>query len=87
MKLNATAALNKYKAEWTTRYEVNSTVRKLNEKLVILRKTRIKELRNSKNDTESAKIHSRYDDEIKFIDYLLYLINLDYYEIMGKLKR
>lgn len=87
MKLSATGALNKYKASWTTRHEVNSTVRQLNEKLVLLRKTRNKELRNAKTEIETAKVHSRYDDEIKFIDYLLYLINLEYYEIMGKLKR
>jgi hypothetical protein len=86
MKRSVTAALNKYKATWTTRYEVNSTIRQLKDKLVILQKTRNKEIRKANTETEKAKVRSRYDDEIKYYDYLLYCINLDYYDIIGKLK-
>ncbi|UYE98953.1 hypothetical protein XbC2_558 [Xanthomonas phage XbC2] len=78
--------MNKYKASWTTRHEVNSTIQQLKDKLVLLQKTRNKELRNAKTETEKAKVRSRYDDEIKYYDYLLYLINLEYYDIIGKLK-
>jgi hypothetical protein len=86
MKRSVTAAMNKYKASWKTRHEVNSTIQQLKEKLVLLQKTRNKELRNAKSETEKAQVRSRYDDEIKFIDYVLYLINLEYYDIIGKLK-
>lgn len=78
--------MNKYKASWKTRHEVNSTIKQQKEKLVLLQKTRNKELRNAKTEAEKAKVRSRYDDEIKYIDYLLYLINLEYYDIIGKLK-
>lgn len=78
--------MNKYKASWKTRHEVNSTIQQQKEKLVLLQKTRNKELRNAKTEAEKAKVRSRYDDEIKYIDYLLYLINLEYYDIIGKLK-
>ncbi len=86
MKQSVTAALNKYKASWSTRHEVNNTIQQLKEKLVLLQKTRNKELRNAKTEADKAKVRSRYDDEIKYYDYLLYLINLEYYDIIGKLK-
>jgi len=86
MKRSVIAAMNKYKASWTTRHEVNSTIKQLKDKLELLQKTRNKELRNSKTEADKAKVRSRYDDEIKYYDYLLYLINLEYYDIIGKLK-
>lgn len=86
MKRSVAAEMNKYKASWTTRHEVNSTIKQLKDKLELLQKTRNKELRNSKSEAEKAKVRSRYDNEIKFYDYLLYLINLEYYDIIGKLK-
>lgn len=78
--------INRYKASWKTRQDVNSTIKQLQDKLNCLMKTRSKDLRNSKNLDEKLTVRNRYDNDIKFYDYLLYVIKLEYYDIIGKLK-
>ena len=86
MKRSVHSDLNKYKASWKTRHEVNSTIQQLKDKLTALQKSRNKELKKCSTEDEKAAVRSRYDNDIKRTDFMLYLINLEYYEIMGKLK-
>lgn len=85
MTQSVQAHINRYKASWKTRQDVNSTITQIQNKLNSLIKTRAKELRNSKNLDEKLAVRNRYDSDIKFYDYLLYIIKLDYYEIVGAL--
>lgn len=87
MKHSVVGTLNKYKASWKTKEEVNSTIRILKNKLLKLQKSRVKELKKSKNNIEKEQIKLRYNNEILFTDHLLYLINLEYYEIIGKIHK
>lgn len=87
MKQSVTGTLNKYKSSWKTREEVNSTIRQLKDKLLNLQKSRSKELKKAKTSEDKHKIKLRYNNEIIFNDYLLYIINLEYYEIIGNLKK
>lgn len=77
--------LNRCKASWKTRQDVNSTIKQVQTKLDSLMKTRTKDLKNSKNLDEKLAVRKRYDDEIKFYDYVLYIIKFEYYEIVSAL--
>ncbi len=85
MSMSIQSYLNRCKASWKTRQDVNSTIKQLQDKLNCLMKTRSKDLRNSKNLNEKVAVRNRYDNDIKFYDYVLYIIKLDYYEIVSTL--
>lgn len=84
-KFSAYATLNHLRASWKNRHEVNSTIKELANKLIVLQKSRTKEMKTCITESDKVKVRKRYDNEIKYTDYLLYLIKLKYYDIVGKL--
>jgi hypothetical protein len=82
---SAYASLNKLRASWKNRFEVNSTISGLNQKIIILQKSRAKEMKKCSTEEQRNTVRKRYDNEIKYNDYLLYLIKLKYYDIVGTL--
>ncbi|AQW89051.1 hypothetical protein FDH34_gp394 [Serratia phage BF] len=79
------AELNRYKANWKTRQDVNSSCTRILNKLTQMRSLRRKELAKASTEAEKTVVHKKYDNQIKFYDFLLYTIKLEYYEIVGKL--
>ncbi|SOK58791.1 hypothetical protein [Yersinia phage fHe-Yen9-04] len=79
------AELNKYKSNWRTQADVNSTISNLVKKIKHLKKLRDKELKTANTLDEVKSIRTNRGNEIKFYDFLLYSIKLDYYEIIGNL--
>lgn len=77
--------INRCKASWRTRQDVNNTIIQLHDKLNCLMKTRSKDLRNSKSLNEKIAVRKRYDNDIKFYDYILYVIKFEYYDIVRTL--
>lgn len=67
--------MNFLKNSWKTREEVNSTIQQYNKKIAQLKKQKSK----------STDIKS-LSNEIKYYQHMLYLINLEYYQIIGNLK-
>lgn len=82
---SAYASLNKLRASWKNRFEVNNTISGLNQKIIVLKKSREKEMKKCSTEDERTAVRKRYDNEIKYNDYLLYLIKLKYYDIVGTL--
>lgn len=79
------AELNKYKSNWRTRAEVNSTISSLANKIQQMKKTREKELKSCKTVDAKQQVHKAHDNSIKFYDFLLYKIKFEYDEIVSKL--
>lgn len=79
------AELNKYKSNWRTRAEVNSTISSLANKLDHMKRTRDKELKLCTTEEAKSNVHKVHDNSIKFYDFLLYKIKFDYDEIVSKL--
>lgn len=79
------AELNKYKSNWRTRAEVNSTISSLANKLQQMKRTRDKELKLCKTEEAKRNVHKSHDNSIKFYDFLLYKIKFEYDEIVSKL--
>ena len=71
--MTAIGELNKYKVQWKTRYDVNSTVQSLTKELKKLKKKR------DKGDNSLT-------EQILKLDFLLYMINDQYYDIVKELK-
>ena len=85
MKRSIQGYINMVKASWKTRQDVNSTIKQIQYKLDCLIKTRAKDLRNAKTKPTKDAVRNRYDDDIKFYDYVLYVIKFQYYEIVSAL--
>jgi hypothetical protein len=79
------AELNKYKSNWRTRAEVNSTISSITNKLQQMKRTRDKELKLCTTEEAKRNVHKAHDNSIKFYDFLLYKIKFDYDEIVSKL--
>lgn len=85
MKRSIQGYINMVKASWKTRHDVNSTINQLQYKLDCLIKSRAKDLRNARTDASKDAVRNRYDNDIKFYDYVLYVIKFQYYEIVSAL--
>lgn len=79
------AELNKYKSNWRTRYEVNSTITSLANKLQQMKNIRDKELKLCKTEEAKKLVHKAHDNSIKYYDFLLYKIKFEYEEIVSNL--